>query len=196
VGQLAQVISAIKAQLTSTSTNLATVATNTMPYGALLPWPGTTPPPGYIKANGVLLPRSGAGSYAGLTTAVTNGVVAVCNEVDWVNYPGRYSLGDGVSTIRVPDMRGLVLKGHHDGSGTRTTNTSRALGTYEADENKSHQHWIDPNQQNSSGTTDWGKIATGNQAPEGSINGFWSGLEGGPENLVRNASILWCLRAY
>jgi hypothetical protein len=60
------------------------------------------------------------------------------------------------------------------------------------DDNKSHNHWIDPNQQNSSGTTDWGKIATGNQAPEGVINGFWSGSSGGAEARPKNIGVyIW-----
>lgn len=107
-------------------------------------WPGATPPSGWIKRNGTLLPRSGAGSYPLLTALVLSGNVKVVSEAAWPSNPGAFTLGDGATTIRIPDGRGLTDKGYHDGSGTFTTDTTRALGSYGADGNKAHTHGAAP----------------------------------------------------
>lgn len=193
VNQLGTVIAAIKQALQENDDELAVVAANTMPYGALLPWPGPTPPSGYIKANGILLPRSGEAAYPKLTQAVLGGGLMTVAEANWSANPGAYTLGDGTSTIRIPDYRGLTIKGHHDGSNARTTNTTRALGSYEADEIKSHFH------QYLLGGSNVNQIG-GNQTDAGDANRGLPALNttntGGAENTVRNASALICVRAY
>ncbi len=197
VNQLGTVIAAIKQALQENDDELAVVAANTMPYGALLPWPGPTPPSGYIKANGILLPRSGEAAYPKLTQAVLGGGLMTVTEANWAANPGAYTLGDGSNTIRVPDYRGLTIKGHHDGSNARTTNTTRTLGSYEADEIKSHNH-----KQRATGP-DWDQSGQGGSNASGTLYGdydrelnTWTNLTGGPENTVRNASALICIRAY
>ena len=105
-------------------------------------WPGSTPPAGWIKRNGALLPRSGGGSYPLLTALVLSGDVNVVSEATWPSNPGAFTLGDGATTIRIPDGRGLIDKGYHDGSGTFTTDTTRALGSYEADQVLAHSHSV------------------------------------------------------
>lgn len=192
VNQLATVVTNILNAINNLTTNLNTVVTNTMPYGSLLPWPGSTPPSGYVKANGILVPRSGAGSFPSLTTAVLGGSVATIADASWTSYPARFSTGDGSTTIRLPDLRGIMLKGHHDGSGTWTTNTTRLIGTYEADQVLAHNHTsrIDPNQTGVYGVSSpWYQAATTTYPGP-------TGTTGGAENLVRNMSILWCIRAY
>ena len=194
LNQLATVISTIKQALETNNTELALVAANTMPYGALLPWPGPTPPSGYIKANGVLLPRSGGASYPKLTTAVLGGSLITVTEANWGNNPGAYTLGDGSTTIRVPDYRGLTIKGHHDGSNARTTNTTRTLGSYEADDIKSHTHPM-----TAAALALIGGVGFDGGGLYGNAVGSSGGLigyAGGAENTVRNASALICIRAY
>jgi hypothetical protein len=197
VNQLGQVITNVLAAIATTNSNLG----NTMPYGGLLPWPGPVPPPGFIKANGVYLPRSGAGSFPLLTSAVLSGTfISPVLDTQWANQPARFSLGNGTTTIRIPDLRGMVLKGYHDGSGSWTTNTSRSLGSYEGDDVKRHQHGgiprpskqynsanspYDSPMEESQGSPDWYLIYD-----RGTLD------QGGDENLVRNMSILWCIRAY
>lgn len=192
VGQLGIVITSLVQSANANAQVLQTISGQTMPYGALLPWPGPTPPSGYIKANGILLDRSGQASYPKLTDAVLSGSLMVTSEANWVNNPGTYTLGDGASTIRIPDGRGLVLKGHHDGSPTRTTNTTRALGSYEGDVVGSHNHaiWGDIRQNFSGG----GRLPTA--GGEGLESWVYTEFTGGIENLVRNMSVLWCVRAY
>lgn len=189
VGQLGIVISGIIQSVNANAQTLQNISGTTMPYGALMPWPGPTPPDGYIKSNGILLDRAGQASYPKLTQAVLGGRLQVVTEANWPNNPGAYTLGDGATTIRIPDARGLVLKGHHDGSSTRTTNITRLLGSYEADEVKNHSHGGVPQQM--------GDVDRGGQGSAFSIDSFGStGLTGGLENTVRNISVLWCIRAY
>lgn len=111
------------------------------------------------------------------------------SEANWSANPGAYTLGDGSSTLRVPDYRGLTIKGHHDGSNARTTNTTRALGSYEADEVKRHNHtYAAPLSVNN--------ISLNNIPGYVGRNDGFTSLTGGPENTVRNASALICIRAY
>ena len=191
VNQLATVVTNILNAINNLTTNLNTVVTNTMPYGSLLPWPGSTPPPGYVKANGVLVPRSGAGSFPNLTTSVLSGTVATIADTSWNSYPARFSTGDGSTTIRLPDLRGIMLKGHHDGSGTWTTNTTRLIGTFEGDAVLYHNHPLAMSVQPGTYATGSPWYVTATSTTPGV-----TGSTGGAENLVRNMSILWCIRAY
>lgn len=188
VGQLGTVIASIIESVNSNAQSLQNVSGTTMPYGALMPWPGPTPPDGYIKANGILLDRAGQAAYPKLTQAVLSGRLQVVTEANWPNNPGAYTLGDGASTLRIPDGRGLVLKGHHDGSSTRTTNITRLLGSYESDEVKSHSH--------SSNAPATGQGHGGELPLVANYTPGQTGTTGGLENLVRNISVLWCIRAY
>jgi hypothetical protein len=44
--------------------------------------------------------------------------------------------------ITLPNHSGLVIKGHHGGNGTFTTNTTRAFGSYEQDSILNHNHFF------------------------------------------------------
>lgn len=166
------------------------------PYGGLLPWPGTTPPRGFIKSNGILLPRSGGGSFPKLTEAVTRAIAGtdtsllVVTDANWANNPGAFSSGDGVTNYRVPDFRSMILKGTDDGSGVRSTQTGRAVGTYQLDAVKSHGHGVPR------GTSEGDNWATTTNGGGWDGNNVPTTVDGGAENLVRNMSVLWCIRAY
>lgn len=192
VNQLAAGLTAMLTSINSLTSNLNTVSANSMPIGALLPWPGVTPPSGFIKANGVLLPRSGNGSFPLLTAAVLGGGLNTIADASWSQYPGRFSLGDNSTTIRVPDGRGLTLKGHHDGSGNFTTNTSRLIGSFEGDQILAHRHLVSTE----AGTNGGWNLAQTDRGNYDYHNTRETSTVGGLENLIRNISILWCLRAY
>ncbi|WP_368880383.1 hypothetical protein [Proteus mirabilis] len=81
---------------------------------------------GRIAADGQLVKRE---LYPDLFNEVVNGNVPVVSESDWNKYPeqrGSYTLGDGITTFRVPDYNGkssgslgrVFLSG--DGSGSNT----------------------------------------------------------------------------
>lgn len=78
----------------------------------------STPPAGYIKANGAAVSRS---VYANLFAAI--GVT--------------YGAGDGATTFGLPDLRGVFLRGLDEGRGI---DSGRGLGTIQLDELKSHTH--------------------------------------------------------
>lgn len=74
--------------------------------------------PGYIKANGALLSRA---AYPRLWAYVTKNSLAV-TEAQWSGgIQGMYSVGDGSTTFRVPDLRGEFLRGLDDGRGLDST---------------------------------------------------------------------------
>lgn len=207
VNQLATIIATLVSGQSTLAASIAALNAVGMPYGALLPWPGATPPDGFIKANGALLSRTGTGSYPKLTAAVLAGKLKVVTEANWAANPGAYSSGDGSTTLRVPNGRGLMLKGYHDGSGTYTTDTSSALGRYEADGVLSHNHFLFNTDSLTTAALSAAQYAAwqktvGNEEKY-TITGSsttptvgMSSSTGNGENTVRNTSVLWCIRAY
>jgi hypothetical protein len=71
-------------------------------------------PPGWIEANGAFLSRV---QYSELFSV----------------FGTRYGAGDGSTTFRIPDYRGLFLRGLDNGAGI---DTGRTQGSYQADQNK------------------------------------------------------------
>ena len=77
-----------------------------------------TAPDGWIKADGAAISRT---VYATLFAAI--GTI--------------YGLGDGALTFNLPDLRGSFVRGLDNEKGL---DTGRVLGSYQADDNKAHQH--------------------------------------------------------
>jgi microcystin-dependent protein len=118
------------------------VAAGTVPTGAIVSFPATAAPTGWLKANGVLLSRA---TYAGLW-AFAQASGNIVSDATWLsNRPGSFSTGDGSTTFRIPDRRGLFSKGFHDGSGTYESDTGTPLGEYRDSQNKAHTHTFSSN---------------------------------------------------
>lgn len=79
---------------------------------------GNTPPPGTLKANGAEVSRS---TYARLFAVIGT----------------RFGVGNGTTTFNLPDARGYFIRGFDDGRGV---DAGRGLGSFQDDENKSHNH--------------------------------------------------------
>lgn len=162
---------------------LAMIAGGTVPVGAIVSFAATAAPTGYVKANGVLLSRA---TYASLWAhAQASG--AIVSDATWVtSRPGAWSTGDGSTTFRIPDFRGLFMRGFHDGSGTYDSNTATLLGQYRDSQNKAHTHSAP---QGLSGTGGGSSLDVGG-------NGVASvtGSEGGTEGFPRHASSLICIK--
>lgn len=79
-----------------------------VPVGAVAWWPlRSSIPAGRIPADGQTISRA---TFPDLAAMVVAGTVPVVPEADWLADPlkrGSYTLGDGSTTIRVPDLNGV-----------------------------------------------------------------------------------------
>jgi len=141
-----------------------------LPAGAVAYFAMSTAPSGWIKCNGAVISRT---TYVNLFNAI--GVA--------------FGAGDGSTTFKLPDLRGEFLRAWDDGRGA---DTSRAFGTAQSDQNKSHTHNLDiPFQMaplSPSGAGDaavrwpWGTYTIGVTA------------SGGDESRPRNIALLACIK--
>ena len=94
---------------------------------------------GYLPCKGQLVSRA---NYPRLYrwASMNNAVIA---DADWSagTTPGNFTHGDGNAltgtTFRLPDLRGLFIRGLDDSAGI---DTARTLGSYQADELAAHTH--------------------------------------------------------
>jgi microcystin-dependent protein len=103
-----------------------------LPAGTVAYYAATTPPTGWLKANGAILPR--AYPYDKLFAAIG---------LTWTK------TGDGPTNFRLPDLRGQFIRGWNDGisngnpanaNPTTTVDAGRVFGDTQADAFKSHTH--------------------------------------------------------
>lgn len=87
-----------------------------IPVGALIYWPISVIPDGFIKANGATLSVT---SYSSL----------------FAKY--GYTFGGSGASFKIPDLRGEFLRGWDDGRGV---DVGRALGTVQGSQNLAHNH--------------------------------------------------------
>lgn len=147
----------------------------------------STPPDGWLEANGALISRT---TYADLwaEAQVSGNLVS---EVTWAagNY-GSYGQGDGSTTFRIPDLRDYFICG--------LPAAGRTLGSYQADAMQGHKHLT-------SSTSVQFTSGGGNYAPTGSnINAHNSsdpttdGINGTPRTATtthpKNVTLLVCIK--
>ena len=152
------------------STNL-TNAPNPIVAGAIQSWPSNTIPSGWLKCNGAAVSRT---LYSSLFSAIGT----------------TYGTGDGSTTFNLPDMRGEFLRGLDDGRGV---DSSRSLGSFQADELRSHVH--DQSRNTASGTLG----SLGVQGVNVNNNGYSSGVNGtgatgGAETRPRNVAMHYIIK--
>lgn len=105
-----------------------------MPTGVFYPFYGTIAPTGYVKLNGSLVLRA---DYPGLL-ALANANGGLVTEAEWTAGAwGRFSVGDGITTMRLPDVRSMFIQGLDE---SRGLDVGRALGSYQAPDNQAHVH--------------------------------------------------------
>lgn len=165
------------------------VSVGTLPTGMIAPFPASAAPSGWAKANGITVPRTG--SWAALWAYAQSSGNLVTDAAWLAGRPASFSSGDGSTTYRIPDLRGLFLRGFHDGSGTYDSNTATLLGQYRGDQNKAHNH---------STTFAVGATSGGGQfgiANHGSVSGSY-GLNTSPsgdtEACPRHITALFCIK--
>jgi len=96
---------------------------NTIPSGSMLPFAGTTPPQGWLLAQGQAVSRS---QYPELFAAIGT----------------TWGIGDGSTTFNLPDMRAAAPVGAGT-SDKYTQNETKTLGQYENDQFQGHWHSSD-----------------------------------------------------
>ena len=126
-----------------------------------------TAPTGWLKANGAAVSRS---TYATLFTAIGT----------------TFGVGDGSTTFNVPDLRGEFIRGWDD---SRGIDSSRAFGSAQADELKSHTHTVNGNRDS---TAAGNKFYLSNNAGSGYSNTVVA--TGGAETRPRNIALLACIK--
>jgi microcystin-dependent protein len=103
--------------------------------GAVFMFPTATAPLGYVKLNGALLSRT---TYATLFAFASG--TGLLSEADWANnQQARFSVGDGSTTFRIPDLRGVFMRGLDEARGL---DSGRAIGSFQDHANVSHTHGI------------------------------------------------------
>lgn len=106
-----------------------------IPVGVIVACAGPNPPLGFVLMNGVLLSRT---TYANLFAYAT--AAGLVTEAAWSGGSwGCFSVGDGSTTFRVPDVRGMFIRALDLARGV---DPSRALGVDQAGANAAHSHGV------------------------------------------------------
>lgn len=96
----------------------ADAAGSACPPGMIAPFAMTSPPTGWLKANGAAVSRA---TYAALFAAIGT----------------AHGAGNGSTTFNLPDLRGEFIRGLDDGRGV---DSGRTLGSSQADMIEAHEH--------------------------------------------------------
>lgn len=94
-----------------------------VPPGAIMHFARSTPPTGWLKANGAAVSRT---TYAALFAAIGT----------------TFGAGDGSTTFNLPDLRGEFVRGWDDARGV---DSGRAFGSFQDGQNESHTHTASTN---------------------------------------------------
>ncbi len=148
-------------------------------------------PPGQIPADGQSLSRA---IFPDLARMVTSGKVPVVSDADWLADPlkrGSYTLGDGTSTIRVPDMNGKAAGSlgalYVRGDGARTSSINGAIAN---DTNRSHNHGLGvygPTAGNSASFASGGGVA---------VATYFTALNGADESKPISVHGVWTIQGF
>lgn len=124
----------------------------------------STPPNGYLKANGALLSRT---TYADLFAAIGT----------------TFGAGDGSTTFRLPDLRGEFIRGWDDG---RLVDALRVFGANQGQDIQPHTHSV----YSSGNNTSYGYQGTGS----GPGVYVATSSAGSTETRPRNIALLACIK--
>jgi microcystin-dependent protein len=157
-----------------------------VPVGSVFHFAASTAPTGYLKANGNPIPN-GYGTVQGITANFS-----ALYEILGNTY-GLY--GDGEQVFRLlPDLRGQFIRSWSD-DGT-TYDAGRSFGQTQADDFKSHQHYI-YGQDNLAAPSGAASNEVANVENPGSGSAHFSrtsSATGGTETRPRNIALLACIK--
>lgn len=142
-----------------------------LPVGAMVPFPKGSVPPGFLEVDG--------------------SVQSIAALPDLAAYLGTaFNKGDeGGGNFRLPDSRGEFLRGWDHGRGV---DLGRAIGSWQADEVKSHTHSISNQSTYGSGSS------SGPQHQSAKVGDLATPTNptGGNETRPRNLAVMWCIKAW
>lgn len=147
--------------------------------GSVAMFARSTPPAGWLKANGALVSRT---TYAALFGAIGT----------------AFGAGDGATTFALPDLRGEFWRGWDDGRGA---DSGRAFGSAQAQNVQPHMHSLPGNiLVGSMGSSGLNTGVAGGSAYSvvGQIAdtgaSWWTGSTGTTETRPRNIALLACIK--
>ena len=168
-GNAATATFAANGGVTSVNGQTGAVTVTGVPPGAVMHFAMSTPPSGWLIANGATVSRT---TYAALYWAIGT----------------TFGAGDGSTTFNLPDLRGEFVRGHDNGRGV---DSGRVFGSYQADSLASHTHtYVQPvlstNPLDHDTSLDADRSVT---ATTGT-----SSATGGTETRPRNVALLACIK--
>ena len=167
----------IKDSYTKAEVEAMIAKASALPVGSIVAFPVDAPPPGFLELDNSV--KSSA-TYPDLSAYLG----------------GKFNKGDeGVGNFRLPEARGEFLRGWDHGRGV---DSGRGLGSWQADDNKSHAHTVTRMQAfaNASGSNPSAVVVdNGNTAV---MTNFAAGFNssGGAEARPRNIAVMWCIKAW
>ena len=146
------------------------------PIGSIIYYPSSSPPDGYLKANG-----------ASLNTSTYSDLFSVFG----------YTFGGSGSSFNLPDLRGEFIRGWDDGRGV---DSGRGVGSFQQDIFKRHRHYHNQERlaafpPNESPRYYWNTSA--NYVNPGFTQTGYTGYEGSisdTETRPRNVALLVCIK--
>ncbi|MFC3944287.1 phage tail protein [Pseudomonas gingeri NCPPB 3146 = LMG 5327] len=146
---------------------------SSLPVGALIAFPRDAVSPGFLELDGSVQSSAAYPDlFAYLGTTFNKG-------------------GEGAGSFRLPESRGEFLRGWDHGRGV---DAGRVIGSYQADDLKSHDHTVNNTGTVGSDPTLWvyGDPGSFPLTPPGTR----TNATGGSETRPRNLAVMWCIKAW
>jgi phage-related tail fiber protein len=167
----------IKDSYTKAEVEALIAKASALPVGSIVAFPVDAPPPGFLELDNSV--KSSA-TYPDLSAYLG----------------GKFNKGDeGTGNFRLPETRGEFLRGWDHGRGV---DAGRGLGSWQADDNKSHAHTVTRMQAFANATGSNPSAVVVDNGNTGVITNFAAGFNssGGAEARPRNIAVMWCIKAW
>jgi len=172
-------------------------------------FPGSTPPTGWLEANGALVSRADYPALWRYAAACSNTV----SDATWSStYAyGAFSTGNGTTTFRLPDLRGYFLRSWASNA-TGSLDYGRVVGAFEEQAGLSHTHTGTTGTESAIHTHVYQGASASAGGPGGSggymvnahnvdtgqesashTHSFTSNATGGTQNIPQNIALLTCI---
>lgn len=174
-----------KADNTQLASAIAKLAASYVPVGQVSLFYSDVAPEGYLALQGQLFNRADHPEL--VTHVLSRGLVVP--EAGWAASWTLFGAGDGASTMRAPDFRGEMVRIWDAGRGI---DVGRGLGSWQADDLRSHVHQLRSQSYQISIDDTPGRVLRGDF---GLADDGLMGAVGGSETRPRNVALLACIKA-